>query len=185
MAVTYFELVIKGDAKLLKGFLRGYQIGRELKSELYFCADHPIKTHHLKEILTFRGGHVHIVCSANARRGIISAIQKAKDLEFEPVADERLKKVYFDFEFETASRKVAGEIKRMFSTLKAGLKLTGYEPNESIDEEARGVEIYTPAHEYRFTGKGRIEGDLDALLGFHKKLDENDFIDADKIVLRD
>ena len=183
MAVTYYELVIKGNGKLLKGFIRGYQIGRDIKSELYFCKDHPFESHHLKEVLTFRGNHVHFICTAKTRQGIISAIRKAKDLEFELITDERLKKIYFDFEFKTASRKVAGEIKRIFSTIRNDLKLVGYKPSESIDEGAKGVEFYTPAHDYRFEGGGRVSGDLDSLLRFHKKLTDHDFIEAEDIVI--
>lgn len=185
MAVTYYELVIKGNRKLLKGFIRGYQVGRDIKSELYFCKDHPIKAHHLKEILTFRGDHIHLICTARTRRGIVSAVRKAKDLEFELITDERLRKIYFEFDFETVSRKVAGQIKRIFSTLRSDLKLRGYKPKETIDEKAKGVEFYTPAHEYRFEGKGRVEGDIDSLLVFHKKLDDHDFIEIKDIVIDD
>lgn len=185
MAVTYYELVIKGNAKLLKGFTRGYQIGRDIKSELYFCKDHPIKAHHLKDILTFRGDHIHLICTARTRKGLVSAIRKAQDLEFELIADARVGKVYFEFKFETASRKVAGDIKRIFSNLRYDLKLKDYEPSEAIDERAKGVEFYTPAHEYRFTGRGRVEGDVSSLLALHEKLDRHEFVEVEDIVIND
>ena len=181
MAVTYYEQVIKGDKKLLKGFIRGYQIGRDIKSELYFCEDYPIRGHDLKELLKFRGNHIHFICTARTRRGVAAAIRQAKDLEFELVSDRRLKSIHFDFKFETASRKVAQEIKRIFATLRSDLKLAGYKPKESIDEGAKGIEFYTPAHDYRLEGKGRVKGDLDALLLLHKKLERHDFVDVEDI----
>ena len=183
MAVMYYELVIKGNGKLLKGFVRGYEIGKSIKSGLCFCEDRPINTHHLKETLTFRGDHLHLLCGARIRQGFLTAIRKAEDLDFEIIADRRILKSSFEFEFETASRKVATDIRRRIRSLPAGLKIVDYEPNETIDPSAKGVEFYTPVHDYRFEGKGVIEGDLETLLAYHDKLTPNEFIQAEDIVI--
>lgn len=183
MAVMYYELVIKGNGKLLRGFVRGYEIGKSIKNGLFFSQDRPIATHHLKETLTFRGDHLHLLCGARIRQGFLAALRQAEDLDFEIIADRRVVRSSFEFEFETASRKVASDIKRRFRSIPAGLKLVGYEPIETVDPSAKGVEIYTPVHDYRFEGNGVIEGDLETLLACHERLTTNEFIEAEDIAI--
>jgi hypothetical protein len=183
MAATYYELVIKGDSKEMRGFLRGYEVGRSIKSRVCLCRDEPINTHHLRDILTFQGDHLHIICSERNRAGLLLAISQAEDLQFEIVSDKRIAKTYFEFEFETVSKKVASDIKRKLRTLPSGLRLTGYEPEETIDPSAAGVELYTPVPGYRFKGKGTVQGDFVRLLAYHKELVTNEFIRLEEIVI--
>lgn len=183
MAVTYFEIIVKGSAKLLKGFVRGYEIGRSIKGGLYYCADHPIDTRHLRDILAFHGDHIHLMCRTSVRQVFLAAIEQAADLDLELVSDVRVAGTSFEFEFDTYSREVASEIKRLVKTLPAGLERVDYEPKETVDEKARGTELYSPVHEYRFRGKGRIAGDFEKLLSFHETLAANTFIDVGDIAI--
>jgi len=183
MAVTYYEIVVKGNAKMLKGFVRGYEIGSSIKSGLYYCADHPVDTRHLRDILTFHGDHIHLMCRTSVRQVFLAAIKRAADLDLELVSDVRVAGTSFEFEFDTVSREVASEIKKLVRTLPAGLELVGYDPKETVDEKARGTELYSPVHEYRFRGKGRIAGDFERLLSFHETLAANKFIEAGDITI--
>jgi len=183
MAVTYHELVIKGNGKLIKGFGLGYAFGKSIKTGLIFCHDHPIQTHHLRDVLTFRGDHLHMITSARVRRGFLSAVRAVEDLETEVIADRPILRSYFEFEFDTVSREVASDIKRVIRALPPGLKILEYEPEESVDKDAKGVELYTPVHDYRFEAKGSVEGDVEKLLSYHKKLTSIEFIEAEDIVL--
>lgn len=183
MAATYYELVIKGNSKEMRGFLRGYEIGRSIKSRVCLCRDEPIATHHLRDILTFQGDHLNLICSERNRGGLLWAIGQAEDLDFEIVSDRRIVRTYFEFEFETVSRKVASDIKRKLRTLPSGLRLIGYTPDETVDPSADGVELYTPVPGYRFTGKGTVQGDFARLLVYHKGLATNEFIRLEEIVI--
>ena len=55
MATTYHELIVKGDREVLDGFLEGFMAAKNIKSGIILASEHPIETHHLKEILTFHG----------------------------------------------------------------------------------------------------------------------------------
>jgi len=183
MADTYYELVIKGNGKLLRGFIRGYQIAKNIKTGLILCNDYPINTHHLKHVLTFRGGHVHLVCKARIRQNFLAAIEKAADLEFEILADNEIHEASFQFEFETFNKEVASGIKRVLRRLPAGLEFDSYTPEETLDPDAKGVEIYSPVHDYIFKGKGKIRGDLQKLCTFHTKLAGHEFFEVENILL--
>ncbi|MBP2681411.1 MAG: hypothetical protein H6Q78_1274 [Candidatus Krumholzibacteriota bacterium] len=178
MAATYREIVVRGDGKLLKGFIRGYQIGHATESGIFFCADHPIDTRRLRERLTLRGDHVHLMCKERLRQSFLAAIQRATDLEFELVSDEKVSGASFEFEFDTYSRKVGSEIKNLLENLPEGLEVADYAPEETVDAKARGAELYSPVHEYRFQGKGKIAGDFERLLDFHAALAANAFVEA-------
>lgn len=181
MPDSYRELVVRGDANLLRGFLSGYQLARKIKRGFYVCRDSPINTHHLMEVLTFKGDYIHVILTQRVHEGIVAAIRQAEDMEFTIVSDKPIAKLSFEFKFRTASTKVGARLKRLFDKLPAGLELTRYEPEEEIDPSAKGIEFYSPAHHYQFRGEGEVAGDLDKLFRFRRKLDEHEFIDVERI----
>ena len=183
MAVTYHELVIKGNGKLLRGFIRGYQVAKNINKGLLLCKDYSVNTHHLKHILTFKGDHMHLICGARVAPALISAVEKASDLEFEVISDNEIHQTSFEFEYETFNKEVASDIKRIMRTLPTGLIVVNFEREETTDPEAEGVEIYTPVHDYIFKGKGTVEGDIEKLCTLHTKLGEHEFFEVEDIQL--
>ena len=169
MATVYHEIVFGGDQTLLKGFIRGFELGRSLKGGFWLGADHPVDTGRLKR-RPLRGKYVHAVCTSAVRKSIMDALSKAPDCGFEILSDKRIVRASFDFKFDTFSREIAALIKDILMTLPAGLQVLAYKPKETVDKKARGVELYSPAHDYRFEGKGRIEGDFERILAVRARL---------------
>jgi hypothetical protein len=169
MATVYHEIVFGGDQTLLKGFIRGFELGRSLEGGFWLGGDHPVDTGHLKR-RPVRGNYVHAICTSAVRKSILDALSKAPDCGFEILSDKKIVRATFDFKFDTSSREVAASIKGILDTLPTGLQVLVYEPKETVDKEARGVELYSPAHDYRFEGKGRIEGDFEQLLAVRARL---------------
>lgn len=184
MTTTYRELVVKGNASILKGFLWGFKTAKKIKKGLIFCDDHPIQTHHVRELLQLHGDYVHMVTSANVNEMIVAAIQdSAEPLELEIVSNRRIKEARFQFRFGTYSRDVATDLKRTLRKLPVSLELYGYRPKERIDPAAKGAELYSPVHDYEFAGNGKVRGEIEPLLRLHRKLDEHVFIEVDDIEL--
>lgn len=183
MATKYHELIVKGDDEILKGFLDGFKTAKGVKSGVIFAADHPIDTHHLKKLLTFHGDHIHVIVSGRHHRSLVSAITKTPDIECSIVSDEVIKNAYFEFKFETFNRDVASDLKKVLSRLPTGLQLIDYEPDETIDPSAKGIEFYSPIHDYTFAGKGKIRGDVEKLIALRERLSEHVFIEAEDIEL--
>ena len=169
MATVYHEIVFGGDQTLLKGFIRGFELGRSLKGGFWLGADHPVDTGRLKR-RPLRGNYVHAVCTSAVRKSIMDALSKAPDCGFEILSDKRIVRASFDFKFDTFSREIAALTKDILMTLPAGLQVLAYQPKETVDKKARGVELYSPAHDYRFEGKGRIEGDFERILAVRARL---------------
>jgi hypothetical protein len=181
MAATYHEIVVKGDGKVLKGFVRGFQIGRSIASGLCVCGETAINRDHLKHLHVGRGDCIHLVCTTAIRERILAAIEEATELELEVVFAEKIFRSYFEFEFETFSRDAAKLIKKLVDPPPGGLELVDYSPEETVDEKARGVELYSPVHEYRFAGKGKIDGVIEPLISVHSALGANEFVTVREI----
>ena len=180
MAAIYHEIVVNGDEKILKGFVRGFQLGRSIEGGFYLCGDHPIDDEHVRR-LGLRGHSVHIVATPAVRKSFLAAFAGAPECGFEVVTDRPILRASFGFTFDTYSREVASAIKGILKNLPAGLQLLSYEPSETVDQKARGVELYSPAHDYRFEGKGKIEGDFAKLLAVRAGLDAIEVVEAGKI----
>lgn len=181
MAATFHEIIVKGDAKTLKGFIRGIQVGGALKRGLYIGGESPIAAEHLKHLHVGHGKQTHIICTVPVRKRILDSIAAAADLGLEIVFDEEIFRTYFEFEFETFNRDVAKAIKGCLKRLPAGLRLVDYEPDETVDQSARGVELYSPTHDYRFAGKGKLDGDIDSLLAFREAIAANEFVTVGEV----
>jgi hypothetical protein len=183
MATKYHELIVECDAETLKGFIEGFMTTKGIKSGVIIAREHDIQTHQLREILTFHGNYCHVIVSGRHRRSLVAAIERTPDIACEIVSDEEIANAFFTFKFETFSRKVAAELKRTFKKLPAGLTLVGYEPKETIDPSGEGIEFYSPMHDYSFSGKGSVQGDITKLIRFHERLKDHVFIETKRIVL--
>lgn len=181
---TYYEVVIKGDDDVTRAYLEGFFRGKRVRSGYAFGADHSFDIRHLKDIMKYHGGVMHMVCTAQVLTGVKSAIRRAPEsYELEIVETYRLRRAYYHFKFKTANRKVAGQLKRVIGKLPAGVRATDYDPKEIIDPSARGTEGYAPVHEYVFKGNGVIEGSPEGVFKMYQKMEENDFIHCNDIVL--
>ncbi len=184
MATIYYELIIKGDQDLLCAYLEGFLRAKRIREGVIFSNNCPLQIHHIRELIKYHGGVVHLICRSGLRATLAAAVKNApEDYSFLIKREQKISSASFGFEFETFSRKVAGGIKRIFTKLPAGLKLKQFKPQEKIDPEARGIERYAPAHDYRYSGEGEVTGDVQTVLDFHKKLLKNDFFELEDISL--
>lgn len=184
MAAVYYELLVKGNEDKIFAYLNGYLTSKKIKKGVIFCDECPFDIHELRELIRYHGEVAHIVCRAGLRQTVLSALRSAPAAySFEIKKDRKISKAAFEFKFETFSKKVASGLKRTFTQMPKGLELLEYEPEERIDPDAAGIERYAPAHDYRFAGKGKITGNVETLLDFHRQLSQSEFIKLEKIEL--
>jgi hypothetical protein len=182
MAVTHYEFVIKGEEDELCAYLNGFLRGKGVKSGYIFTTSHPFQSHFLKELIQYHGEVVHLICRSSLRQVIRAAVKQVPEqIKAEIVESRPVKKVSFEFKFNTANRQAAGAIKRLLGRHPAGAKLIDYEPKETFDPDAKGAEGYAPLHPYTFSGKGTIVGDVEGVLKVYQKLEGNEFIHSDEI----
>lgn len=184
MAETYYELIISGDKHTARAYLVGFLRGKNIRSGVIFCKDHHISSQHHIKGPDFLHEHIHLVCLAGIRAAIQSAIKRAPEefsLKLEP--ERTVKGIAFDFKFETFSKEIGTKLKRLFRNPPKGVEIEEFEDNEEILPDAKGVERYAHLHDYQYKGTGKVTGNVEQVLFFHKKLKDLELVDASDIHL--
>ena len=181
MAVHY-EVLIKGKEKVLRAYIDGYMRGQNQRDGYFYSKDHPVDLRPIREFIKYHGDVLHLICTADLRSTIRTAIRQApKEYEFEVVKMRKITRGYFHFKFYTANRRSAGGIKRLLARLPDGVKLVDYTPREIFRPGAEGAELYSPVHHYVYRGKGVVEGDAAGVHEMHRRMTANEFFSCKKI----
>jgi hypothetical protein len=181
---NYVEFLILGDDRELTAYLSGYLAADGGTKPLLFAEEAGFHIKGLRERIKHHGEVCHVITDAAHRSWLRSALEAAAPrYRFEVKAERKIERAYFHFEFDTPSRAVAEKIKKLFASLPAGAAVRDFTPEEVVDPEARGTEVYAPEHEYVFRGKGVIEGDVVGVVEVRAALSAIDFTTCDEIDL--
>jgi hypothetical protein len=171
----WYELSIEGSEEALEEFLAGQRamedglaiLGSELRLKSESLSERILdalgaKTHHL---LFSPGDHA---------RMLVEALADRSDLRLE-----RLREVEggsFSFEAKAFARDVARTIKdALHDDLPPGISFEDVQESETVEPEAKGVELYAPAHDYVYRASGAVRGRLSGVLEMHRRLEEMEF----------
>jgi hypothetical protein len=179
----YYEMIVRGDDRDLIPFITGFAAGCKLKG-IYFAQEAGLRLKPLRDRIKHRGEVQHIICADKNIARVREAIKMAAPrFKFEILEEFELERAYVHFEFDTPSRKVADDIKKVFAALPTGVAALDYDPEEIVHPESKGPEVYSPAHEYTFRGKGVIEGDVSGVIETRRVLDDLEFVHCQEIDL--
>jgi hypothetical protein len=89
----------------------------------------------------------------------------------------------FGFTYEAFAQELGDELKGLFTNLPEGVSILGYEVEEKVAPEGKGIEAYAPLHEYGIKAKGKITGAVKAVIEFHDKLEEHPLVALEGILL--
>jgi hypothetical protein len=176
MNKDYVETVIEGHVELMKGFVMGFLAGRGIEGGAFFdeaChiggedAAGPmvrlVRAHGNVSTLIVGSGLYDLLVAALNRHPQVIALRITKA--------RRVLSAAFTCTFKTYSREVGEKIKESLSCAREGVDgESGFELHEKIDPEGKGVELYTPLHNYELTGKGRISGSVKGVLDLYQQL---------------
>ena len=173
--MRYHELVIEGPRGWGLGYMQGFVRGSGVRHMVFDAEEEgfdcePFREH-VRELLNPMAEILHLLAPAQLvprlRRAVKESAAEGRKMNIlhdRPVAGAR-----FNFEFSIYSRQHATRLRRALETLKGGAQLTkGTRFDEIKDPDARGVEMYAPAHHYELHGKGGVEGDIDGVLPIYR-----------------
>ncbi len=191
MAQNYLEVVLEGHYELIFGLLEGFKLGSGKEGIYYFNKKVGVKTETLSEVIkewvSFANKMHHIIIEEGFYNDLMSKIKGAKEqkqIHVKYVKSSKLiKGGSFDFSFKTFGKKYGDEIKEMFKSLPVGIELMDFKEEEKVDKDAKGVEMYAPAHDYELKGSGKIKGDIKAVIDFRHKLDLHPLVEPQDIKL--
>jgi len=189
MEKVFYELVIEGHLPVIKGFIFGLLEGSKRTGTVIFCRESNIKTEtlsdHLKEWIHLQESLRYVVIE----EGLLEMVKKGLESTFAVLMLKlkkvrKIKKASFNFNYEVYAKKYGEEIKNIFKELPSQLKTSSdYQPQEEIYLECKGIDTLAPCHDYNLKAHGSVEGSIDVLLLFYKKIQEYELIKEDSIVL--
>lgn len=179
----WYELSIEGSEEALESFLAAQRavedglavLGSELQLESESLSERILdalgaKTHHL---LFSPGDHARMLVEALADR---SGLRLERLREVEGAS--------FPFEAKAYARDVARTIKHaLHDALPPGISLEDLQESETVEPEAKGVELYAPVHDYVYRASGTVRGSLPGVLEMHRRLEEMEFCKPGEIAI--
>ena len=182
---TYVELEIEGPADQAIGFVEGFRLARWGEAAVWFAENENV------EIEGFLGGirskldrERHVIAPQELAERIQQALAASKTLEIEVASIREIDHAELECEYEVFSRDEAAEVRSLVEKdLPEGVRLDDYETRETVNEDAKGVELYGPVHDYILKGSGRFTGEVPGVIAMAHRLSGHDFIKTGKIVL--
>jgi hypothetical protein len=174
---VFVEVEFKGPRDRAIGFVEGYRLAAG-EGRVWFCPrehlDHGSLLDALKERMHLE---THVILSRELADRVAEALEESDLLDLEVEETHEIECVELPFEFKCFSRDEAVEIRaRIEKDLPEGVSLEDYEVKEDIDEDAAGVEMYSPVHDFIAAGKGRYVGTVPGVMEICRRLEGRDFI---------
>jgi hypothetical protein len=191
MQKNFTEVVFEGDYHSIRGYIEGFIAATGKDLSCFICSDSEVETEtlseHIREWISLGTRLHHVLMEDELLAGIKAALAASGEkglLNRSSIRSSKtVKSACFNFKFTAYGRKYADEIKELIGRLPDGVTLAGYNPVEEIDEECKGVELYTPCHDYVFKGDGIISGPVDLVIPLRATLDAHPLIEAGKVSL--
>ena len=176
--MRWYQLLIDGREQDLKSLLASHDgeviLGADLRLASESLADRVLefihaRTHHL------------VFAPEDLARQLARAIGQNPDLRLEgawEVIEGR-----FGFKAEAYSPEIGDRIHDALSSdLPAGIACLDLE-KEEVDPEAKGIELFTPVHEYVYKARGTVEGTPPGILEMNRRLHRLDFVHEEPLEL--
>jgi hypothetical protein len=186
----YIEAVIEGSRGWELGFISGFLYARGLGDQFFDAEKEGFDCESLRERLQdlFRrdSGIVHLLLPENLIDIVREAISMSEKAGHPAIIrhERPIQSGRFGFSVRIYSREHAQRIRALFENLPKGLKLTNSSGfKEHIDESAKGIELYAPAHEYELKGEGTVEGELEPLILFYRSCLKEELVNHTELAL--
>jgi hypothetical protein len=171
--MDWYELLIEGTGDRVDAVLTETPADRLFRGEdldLHAGA----LSERLLELLGAKTHHLVFVPKEQAR-GLIRRVEADEHLRLERVR--AVLGASFAFEAEAYSHPISEKIKKaLHDDLPAGVSLVDCRESEERDPDAKGVELYSPAHAYTYHASGRFTGTPPGIFELHRRMQDIDFV---------
>lgn len=179
---AWYEMVIEGKEDEVRELLPGVATdgerpywGEELDLHEGSISDR------IREMLGTRTHHLLFVPGTQVGP-LVRAIQGRDEIRLEHVRE--VLSGRFSFTAEAFAPEVAEKIKHaLHGALPPGVVLEACREAEDVDPEARGVELYSPVHDYTWRCSGMFSGTPPGIFEIHRTMQALDFVHQEKLEL--
>lgn len=175
--MEHHELIMEGGREALRAFLAGVSVGSGWPWEIRFHSECGVREEgigrRLLERLGLERDLTHVLVPASRATEISAACERARataGLKLAVHEDRPVRAALLEYRFAIYQRELAERVRALLSQPPAGIELEDAEEAVEQNAGARGVEIYTPAHDYAFKGRGRARGPVLAILELRESL---------------
>lgn len=186
---AFNEVVFQGKPKVVRAFLSGLLLGAGRKATIYYSfldgVQHEGKAEKLAEIIGMREGDCHVIVDAETAawlKGMAREIAAETGLTI--ATNRRIRSATMELKYHAFAPRYEDEIMAVLNALPAGLKLAGYRREVRTDPRAKGVEAYSPAHEFEAKGSGTVTGAVDQVIELKRRLAAFPLLKAEDIELK-
>lgn len=175
--MRWYELLIEGSEDELGSLLQGR--GDVIRGSDLRLASESF-TDRIRELLHARRHHV-VFASEDQARKLAQAIRQPEDLRLKSVRE--VVEGRFGFKAEAYNPEIGAKIHdALNSDLPDGIMCVDLEKEER-NPDAKGVELFTPAHDYVYKSRGTIVGTPPGILEMNRRLCRLDFVHEEPLEL--
>jgi len=166
--------------------LSGLLIGAGSSGWVHSCHDAGVKVPLGERVLDLvhLGGACHVLVDATAR-SLLRRNAKVLEEQGLRIREERkIASARFEYRYHVYAPQYGEQIQELLKSLPKGLKHEADKPRIEVDMKARGVEVYSPVHDFEEEGKGVISGArIDLVIEARRVLDEHPLVAAEPVEL--
>jgi len=184
---SFVEMVIEGPELYVRGYLRGWVDARGERAEVIFSDEIGINdddiVQKVKEALHLSRHYEHLLADAETAELVAEAIAGEQYEKLNLHSNRPIERGEFTYEFQVYNREHGELVQRTFDELPEGIVLEKHNMKLKENPDAKGVEMYSPAHDYELKGAGKASGPIGKIIWLHKALASFDQVDAGEITL--
>ncbi len=182
---TWVEMELRGPADQALGFVEGYRAARPDAGPIWVAGLENVDLDgFLTALRTRLNLERHLILGREMAETFREALSRSRLLDLEVGEIRPIDHAELPFRFECYSRREGEAIRRLVEEdLPEGIRLEGYEVEEIVREDARGVELYGPVHDYILRGEGRYVGDVPGIIEMSRRLADQSFLHPGKVEL--
>jgi hypothetical protein len=185
----YLEIVLDGDAEIMRGFFVGYLSGAGVQSDVFICQDfhvqHDSLAREVGEWLGLVRDRTHVIVPASVGDQIREGIDRAgPELKLSVHSWRAIREAEFEFSWKVFNRDEARRLLELVERKPGAVALEDYEPEEIVHEGEEGATGgYAPVHPYEASAKGTARGAPGPVIAWASALREDEFVELGEIRL--
>jgi len=184
----YHEMVIEGRRGMALGFVHGYLAGRELTDEVFDAEAEGVCCESFREkfreFLNPKRETIHLLVPERlvARTKEALARSRERDLPLRLLHERVIASLRFSYSFRVYSREHGRRIRSWFEELPESVALSSKSVMaERVDPDAKGIEMYSPVHDYELKGKGTVEGAVRGVLELYRLCRDEELVETTEL----
>lgn len=173
---------VKGDKDIIRGFVHGFVSGIGKPQAAYCEAELSLEKESLAELLLV-GPHHRVLVEASTAEAFAKALEAtSSELGLQLKERRFVRKAHFVAKAKAFSTEVMATLReKLFDKVPSGVDIAEKQEKKEEDASARGTELYAPVHHLQYAARITYQGEVAAILAWHKELSHIDFVEVSPI----